>query len=184
MLSRGCIAYGRSGGYIYIDWRGNVTPCAFVPYYVDNIYDLYNNGKILSDALFSGFMKNGRRWQREYGFGNWKKPKNWLMPCSIRDHYEIFRNSILPKDAKPEDEKAKEALESDEFYHPEPTTFNRLIELQDHPIEDHLALMEGRLRQMEKGKSPLANIFMGVEQSPFTDAIQVEPLSKGVKVPR
>jgi len=116
VLSRGCIAYGRSGGYFYIDWHGNVTPCAFIPYYVDNIYDLYNNGKTLSDALFSDFMKNGRKWQREYGFDNWKKPKNWLMPCSIRDHYEIFRNSVLPEDAKPEDEKAREALESDEYF--------------------------------------------------------------------
>jgi len=116
VLSRGCIAYGRSGGYFYIDWHGNVTPCAFIPYYVDNIYDLYNNGKTLSDALFSDFMINGRKWQREYGLDNWKKPKNWLMPCSIRDHYEIFRKSVLPKDAKPEDEKAKEALESEEYF--------------------------------------------------------------------
>ncbi len=116
VLTRGCIAYGRSGGYFYIDWYGNVTPCAFIPYYVDNIYDLYNNGKTLSDAMFSDFMKNGRKWQKEYGFDNWKKPKNWLMPCSIRDHYEIFRNSVLPKGAKPEDEKAKEALESDEYF--------------------------------------------------------------------
>jgi len=116
VLSRGCIAYGRSGGYFYIDWHGNVTPCAFIPYYVDNIYDLYNNGRTLSDALFSDFMKNGRKWQREYGLDNWKKPKNWLMPCSIRDHYEIFRNSVLPKEAKPEDEKAREALESEEYF--------------------------------------------------------------------
>jgi len=116
VLSRGCIAYGRSGGYFYIDWHGNVTPCAFIPYYVDNIYDLYNNGRTLSDALFSDFMKNGRKWQREYGLDNCKKPDNWLMPCSIRDHYEIFRNSVLTKDAKPEDEKAKEALESDEYF--------------------------------------------------------------------
>jgi MoaA/NifB/PqqE/SkfB family radical SAM enzyme len=116
VLSRGCIAYGRSGGYAYIEWNGNVTPCAFIPYYVDNIYDLYNNGKTLSDAMFSDFMKNGRKWQKEYGLDNWKKPKNWLMPCSIRDHYEIFRNSVLPKDAKPEDEKAREALEADEYF--------------------------------------------------------------------
>jgi len=116
VLSRGCIAYGRSGGYFYIDWHGNVTPCAFIPYYVDNIYDLYNNGETLSDALFSDFMRNGRKWQREYGLDNWKKPKNWLMPCSIRDHYEIFRNSVLPKEAKPEDEKAREALESEEYF--------------------------------------------------------------------
>jgi len=116
VLSRGCIAYGRSGGYVYVDWNGNVTPCAFIPYYVDNIYDLYEKGKTLSDAMFSDFMKNGRKWQREYGLDNWKNPHNWLMPCSIRDHYEIFRNSVLPKNAKPEDEKAKEALESDEYF--------------------------------------------------------------------
>ena len=83
---------------------------------MDNIYDLYDSGKTLSDALFSDFMKNGRKWQREYGLGDWKRPKNWLMPCSIRDHYEILRNSVLPKDAKPEDEKAREALESEEYF--------------------------------------------------------------------
>jgi len=116
VLSRGCIAYGRSGGYFYVDWDGNVTPCAFIPYYVDNIYDLYNNGKTLSDALFSDFMKNGRKWQREYGFNDWKNPKNWLMPCSIRDHYEVFRNSVLTNEAKPEDDKAREALESEEYF--------------------------------------------------------------------
>jgi len=116
VLARGCIAYGRDGGYFYIDWHGNVTPCAFIPYYVDNIYDLYKDGKCLADALFSDFMKNGRKWQREYGLDDWKKPRNWLMPCSIRDHYEIFRKAVLPKEAKPEDEKAKEALESDEYF--------------------------------------------------------------------
>jgi len=116
VLARGCIAYGRSGGYAYVDWHGNVTPCAFIPYYVDNIYELYKNGKTIADAMFSAFMKNGRKWQREYGLDNCKKPKNWLMPCSIRDHYEIFRNSVLPKEAKPEDKNAKEALESDEYF--------------------------------------------------------------------
>jgi MoaA/NifB/PqqE/SkfB family radical SAM enzyme len=116
VLSRGCIAYGRSGGYFYIDWHGNITPCAFIPYYVDNIYDLYKNGKTLSDALFSDFMVNGRKWQREYGLDNCQKPNNWLMPCSIRDHYEVFRNSVLTTDAKPDDQKAKEALESNEYF--------------------------------------------------------------------
>ena len=66
--------------------------------------------------MFSDFMKNGRKWQREYGLDNWKNPENWLMPCSIRDHYEIFRNSVLSKEAKPEDENAKEALESEEYF--------------------------------------------------------------------
>ena len=116
MLTRGCIAYGRGGGYFYVDWHGNVTPCAFIPYYVDNIYDLYNNGRTLPDALFSDFMKNGRKWQLEYGLGNRHKPGNWLMPCSIRDHYEIFRNSVLTENAKPEDKAALEALKSKEYF--------------------------------------------------------------------
>lgn len=116
MLTRGCIAYGRSGGYFYVDWHGNVTPCAFIPYYVDNIYDLYSNAKTLPDALFSDFMKNGRKWQLGYGLENRHKPGNWLMPCSIRDHYEIFRNSVLTENAKPEDKAALEALESKEYF--------------------------------------------------------------------
>ncbi len=116
VLARGCIAYGRSGGYAYVDWNGNVTPCAFIPYYVDNIYDLYENGKTLADAMFSDFMKKGRQWQREYGLDDCKNPKNWLMPCSIRDHYEIFRKSVLPENARPEDENAREALKSEEYF--------------------------------------------------------------------
>jgi len=80
------------------------------------IYELYENGKTLADAMFSDFMKEGRKWQREYGLDNCKKPDNWLMPCSIRDHYEIFRTSILPEYAKPEDQNAKEALESTEYF--------------------------------------------------------------------
>ncbi len=116
VLSNGCIAYGRSGGYVYIDWNGNIMPCVFVPYYVDNIYDLYKNGKTLSDALFSDLMKNGRHWQKKYGLENMKKPKNWLMSCSIRDHYEVFRKSILTDNVEPEDKFAGEALESDKYY--------------------------------------------------------------------
>jgi hypothetical protein len=37
------------------------------------------------------------------------------MPCSIRDHYEVFRKSVLPEQVEPEDRKAKEALESPEY---------------------------------------------------------------------
>jgi MoaA/NifB/PqqE/SkfB family radical SAM enzyme len=116
VLSNGCIAYGRDGGYIYIDWDGNVTPCVFIPYYVDNINNLYRDGKTIADALFSRFMKNGRKWQEEYGLANPRMPMNWLMPCSIRDHYECFRTSILPSDVKPENPSAAEILRSHDYY--------------------------------------------------------------------
>ena len=39
-----------------------------------------------------------------------------MMPCSIRDHYECFRRSILSSDAKPENKSAAEILESYDYY--------------------------------------------------------------------
>ena len=116
VLSSGCIAYGRPGGYFYIDWNGNITPCVFIPYYQDNIYDLYKNGKTLADALSSDLFKNGREWQKNYGAANHKEAKNWLMPCSIRDNYQYFRENVLPETAHGEDKFAEEAIHSKEYY--------------------------------------------------------------------
>lgn len=110
IVSDGCIAYGRPGGYIYIDWNGNIMPCVFVPYYVDNIFEIYKRGGTISDALFSEFFKRGREWQFEYGYEFGKTPKNWLMPCSIRDHYKNFKYNIAKEEVKPEDENAKVAI--------------------------------------------------------------------------
>ncbi len=119
VLSDGCIAYGRSGGYLYVDWNGNIMPCVFVPYYEDNIKELYRQNKKLADALFSDLFKKGREWQIKYGYDpnhEFKnKPKNWLMPCSIRDHWKNFRENIISKTTKPQDEFAKQALESEEY---------------------------------------------------------------------
>ena len=61
VLSRGCIAYGRSGGYLYIDWHGNVTPCAFIPYFVDNIYELYDNGRNAVGCPVFRFYEGGQK---------------------------------------------------------------------------------------------------------------------------
>ncbi len=115
VLANGCIAYGRPGGYIYIDWNGNIMPCVFVPYYEDNVIELYKQNKKLADALNSDLLRRGRKWQREYGLDNTKRPKNWLMPCSIRDHWKNFRENILSETTKPEDIFAKRALESREY---------------------------------------------------------------------
>ncbi|MFP4019484.1 MAG: radical SAM/SPASM domain-containing protein [Bacteroidales bacterium] len=128
VLVNGCIAYGRKNGYFYIDWNGNITPCVFVPYYVDNIYDLYKNGKSLVDALFSDFMKKGRQWIHDYGEGHPHNPENWLMPCSIRDHYANFRKNILTENAKGESKEAEEALKDDNYY-------KKLVEY-DNKLED------------------------------------------------
>jgi MoaA/NifB/PqqE/SkfB family radical SAM enzyme len=114
-LSSGCIAYGRWTGYFYVDWNGNITPCAFVPYYVDNIKDLYSKGKTLADALQSELFKNGRKWQKEYGFENPQHRDNILMPCAIRDHYAKFKRDILTPDAKGEDPEAEAILHDSEY---------------------------------------------------------------------
>ncbi|MCF8303663.1 MAG: radical SAM protein [Bacteroidales bacterium] len=135
LLTDGCIAYGRQGGYIYIDWNGNIMPCVFVPYYVDNIYELHKQGKGLSEALFSKFMKNGRKWQDDYGWENVTNPDNWLMPCSIRDHYENFRKNILTDDAKGEDSEA-EAILLDEDYYRMMKAYDDKLERLTKPIWD------------------------------------------------
>lgn len=114
-LSSGCIAYGRFGGYFYIDWNGNVMPCVFVPYHVDNIKDIYASGKDLGDAIQSKMFKNGRAWQNKYRFEDPENRGNGMMPCSIRDHYENFKYNILTPDVKGEDEEA-EAVLADPHY--------------------------------------------------------------------
>ncbi len=116
VLVNGCIAYGKEGnGYVYVDWNGNIMPCVFAPYYEDNILELFKKGKGLTDALFSDLFKNGRKWQKEYGADNPKLAKNWLMPCSIRDHFENFSANILTKKSKPEDTYAAHAMKSKEY---------------------------------------------------------------------
>lgn len=110
ILSNGCIAYGNNNGYLYIDWSGNIMPCVFVPYYIDNVYDLYKENKTLADATNSTLMQRGRKWKKEY------KNRNKLMPCSIRDHYKIFRENIFTEDSKPENKQAAEAIEDENYY--------------------------------------------------------------------
>jgi hypothetical protein len=101
------------GGYLYIDWNGNIMPCVFVPYYEDNIVDLYREGKSLVDATKSLLMKQGKKWQTEYSNS---QDYNYLMPCSIRDHYRNFRENIFTEVSKPENRQAAEALVDESYY--------------------------------------------------------------------
>ena len=110
-MSDGCIAGGRQGGYLYIDWNGNVYPCVFIPYYNDNITDVYKSGGKLSDILFSPIFKSVRKWQKEYG---WHTPPqqtgNLILPCFIRDHFENAYTQFINARVEPGDENASEAL--------------------------------------------------------------------------
>jgi len=109
--SDGCIAGARPGGYFYINWNGDVMPCVFVPYTVDNVNDAFKESRNLNDIINSGFFKDIRKWQNDYGYKQPpEKHKNWIMPCFIRDHHDAFLKVAKKHNANPADEDAAVAL--------------------------------------------------------------------------
>lgn len=105
-VSNGCISAGRTGGYLYIEWNGNVTPCVFNPYSPVNIYDVYKKGGTLNDVLKEPFFEAIRQWQKDYALNK----GNWLIPCAIRDHYKMMKKLLNKYHPKPIDEAAQKAL--------------------------------------------------------------------------
>jgi MoaA/NifB/PqqE/SkfB family radical SAM enzyme len=109
--SDGCIAGARPGGYFYINWDGNVMPCVFVPYYVDNVHEAFREGRNLNDIIQSGFFKDIREWQYGYGYKQLpEKHKNWIMPCFLRDNHKKFLEVAEKNNVKPADDDAAIAL--------------------------------------------------------------------------
>jgi len=126
-LSNGCIAAFRKGGYAYINWDGNVAPCAFVPYYTVNIYEIYKNGGDLNTARDCRFFNDVRNWQKNYGYMQPRdKVGNRLMPCPIRDHHGDMLNILRKHNVKPLDPFAEEALKSDR-YHEQLIEYNKKV---------------------------------------------------------
>ncbi len=132
IFSSGCLAAGRAGGYIYIEWNGNITPCVFYPYSKNNIKEIYANGGNLNDALKSNLMVGIRKWQNNYGYGkSGKNVKNLIAPCGIRDHYEFTRKHLEATKPMPIDENAAEAVK-DPLYYKGLTEYNKkLLALTD-----------------------------------------------------
>ena len=116
-VSDGCISAGKSkGGYLYIDWNGNVTPCVFNPYSPVNIHDIYKKGGALNNVLKEPFFESIRQWQKDYALD--RKPNemgNWLTPCPIKDHYEMMKKLLDKHRPKPIDKAAQSALEDSEY---------------------------------------------------------------------
>lgn len=92
-VSNGCISAGRPGGYLYIDWNGNIMPCVFFPYSTMNINDVYNNGKTINAIFEDQFFNSIRCWQKAYGYkkNEIDEKTDWLRPCPIRDHHQIAK---------------------------------------------------------------------------------------------
>jgi MoaA/NifB/PqqE/SkfB family radical SAM enzyme len=116
LYSNGCIAGGREDGYLYVDWNGNVYPCVFIPYWKDNIHQIYQQGKTLSDALFSDLFTGIRQWQSNYSFRKPVSDKgNEIRPCFFRDHHEFARDHFCRCNANPGNESAKICLNDEEY---------------------------------------------------------------------
>jgi MoaA/NifB/PqqE/SkfB family radical SAM enzyme len=107
----GCLAGGRQGGYFYINWNGDVTPCVFVPYAACNIHEIYEQGGTLMELMEIDFFKEIRNWQRSYGYKT--KPqetKNLILPCPHRDHFDFLLPLIEKHKPKPINQEAGRAL--------------------------------------------------------------------------
>ncbi len=116
-VANGCISGGRPGGYFYIDWNGNCLPCAFYPYTVDNIKQVYQRGGDLNTVLMNPFFQANRKWQRDYSY---MKPAhevgNQIVPCISKDHHREARKLIDETGARPADQEAEEALKDSSYY--------------------------------------------------------------------
>jgi MoaA/NifB/PqqE/SkfB family radical SAM enzyme len=82
----GCIAAGRE--YIHINANGDVEPCVFCHFAVDNIRD-----KSLKEVLNSDFMKAIRR-EQPYR-------ENCLTPCMLIDEPDVLRQAVARYHAHP-----------------------------------------------------------------------------------
>ncbi|MEN6310070.1 MAG: radical SAM protein [Acidobacteriota bacterium] len=115
----GCIAAGRSGGYMAVCWNGDVVPCVFMPYSPANINTAYAEGRTLCDVWNHPFLQKIRSWQTGYGYDrnyeDSKNTRNWMMPCPIRDHYEEFYPMLKQYQPKPLDENAGAAMNDEEY---------------------------------------------------------------------
>jgi hypothetical protein len=90
-LTGGCLSAGRK--YLHINNKGDVEPCIFAHFAVDNI-----RNKPLIDCLDSDFFKDIRKVQP---FG-----KNLLRPCPIIDHPSILKRAVQKNGAYPTHEGA------------------------------------------------------------------------------
>jgi MoaA/NifB/PqqE/SkfB family radical SAM enzyme len=146
-LSEGCIAAGRDGGYLYINWNGDVTPCAFFPYAVANVHDLYREGRDLTSVLQHGLLRSLRGLQEERARGSDDgRLQTPFTPCPIRDHYHVARDLIDRHQPRPLDGEAA-TLEDDLYRERMLAIGARVKELFDPFWGENGDFVRGELRE-------------------------------------
>jgi len=96
--TKGCIAGGRQ--YFHINAAGDVEPCAFVHFAVDNI-----RGKSLKEVLGNPLF---RAYQKRHPFH-----ENYLAPCPIIDAPQALREMVKECGAHPTHKGAEQVLAGD-----------------------------------------------------------------------
>ncbi len=143
-VSAGCIAAG--SGYFYIDWNGRVMPCVFVPYSPVNIRTIWARGGTLDSLYDLPYFQAIRQWQWDYALGTDREGKcgNWLLPCSLRDHYTWGREAIERYHPEPEDDAAATALR-DETYRQGLLSYDEALREIFDPVweREYLAAADG-----------------------------------------
>jgi len=86
----GCICGARQGGYFHINCHGDVEPCVFLQFSVDNIKD-----KKLIDVIQSPFFKAFQDAQP------YRENNNLLTPCALIDNPQVLRDIVTKFNAKP-----------------------------------------------------------------------------------
>ncbi len=131
-LSGGCIAAGREGGYFHVDWNGDVSPCVFIPYAIDNSYEVYHQGRKLSSVLRHPTFVAIRDWQTQYqGNHGAARTGNLFMPCPMCDHHQVARDAVSRFGAKPTHSASASALAEPQYVAQILTRGSRCSELLD-----------------------------------------------------
>jgi MoaA/NifB/PqqE/SkfB family radical SAM enzyme len=97
-FSNGCIAGGKR--YFHINPKGEVEPCAFVHFAMDNIKE-----KSLREVLQSPLFKS---YQKRQPFSD-----NLMCPCPIIDNPQALRSIVSESGAKPTHKEAEDILKGE-----------------------------------------------------------------------
>ena len=86
----GCLSGARRAGYFHINCNGDVEPCVFLQFSVDNI-----RNKSLLEIIQSPFFKAFQEAQP------YRENKNLLTPCALIDNPQVLREIVKKYNAKP-----------------------------------------------------------------------------------
>ena len=125
----GCIAGARPTGYFHINSHGDVEPCVFLQFSVDNI-----RGKKLIDVIQSPFFRAIQEVQP------YCKNKNLLSPCALIDNPKYLRELVKKFNAKPSYNSSFEVVSDPKICKHLDNYSKRFKEITDPVWEEDLSL--------------------------------------------